>query len=291
MALINSFGNCATDLLGSAIDDCSSSSLGDLLGVGMLRPRTIITNTEATNKETWETLITESKYFPYLKLFNFEQTTPDNEIATSSTGKKRNIRDGKPEYTFTFDGYGCAIKSLNNKKNKIWDLVLIFEKGILVKDNGDDTFSGFTASYVDVRTWSIQNGTDIQSVSLMVQLDNASDFNSKFGMISYESLGFDLTDLEGALQANLKVTATAGTTVKVKAESFCNSSVNYQGLDTMSYWKVNGVAPSAVAENPTAKEYTLTVTATTAGSPLNVTLSAKTLNGIFLGSANTTVGA
>ncbi len=292
MALINGFGNCNSELIGSAIDKCTPNSYGDLLGIAILAPGTKLTEANLKTKAGWETLVSDGKYFPYNNIYNFDQTTPENEVATSSTGLKRVIRDGKPEYTFTYDGTPCLVKSLQNKKGKVWDIIFFFEKGVLGKLNGDGTFSGFQASYFDVGTLRFQAGTDIQSVAVMVQIDNASDFNSKFGFISYDNLGFNLSQVNGAFEAVLGVTATAGTSLKVKVNSSCNSDVFYAGLDDMAVWKVNGVAPSAVQYNQSTGEYTLTVTTLVAGANVNVQLSGKDLlDNIYRGSGQAVVGA
>ena len=284
MALINDFGTCTSDFLGSAVDQCSINSYGDLKGIGLLRAGTKITEANFKLDTSWETLIKDSKYFPYLDVYNFEQTTPENEIATSSTGLKRIIRDGKPEYTLTFNGNPCTAKSLQNKKGLVWDIVLIFDKGILVKDNGDGTISGFQASYFDVGTLRLQQGTDIQSVSVMFQLDNSLDFNTRFGFVTTQAIGFDLTSLKGAFATDLQFTATAGTTLVVKPVAVCNSALSYAGLETASNWKVNGVAPSAVTYNASTGAYTLTVTSLTASSTVVVELAGEdTLGNIYTG--------
>ena len=129
--IINAFGDCNSGLIGSAVDPCSITSYGDLKGIILLRPGTKITAENFALATYWETLIQEKKAFPYLNLFNFEQTTPENETATSSTGNLRTIRDGKPQYTLTFDGNPCLVKSLRNKKGLVWDIILVFDKATL----------------------------------------------------------------------------------------------------------------------------------------------------------------
>src|SRR5690606_30763390 len=110
MALINNFGTCTSDFLASAVDECSINSYGDLRGIGLLKPGTKIEDTDFASLPSWNTLIKNSVYFPYLNMWNFEQTTPENETATSSTGNIRSIRNGKPQYTITYDGNPCTVK-------------------------------------------------------------------------------------------------------------------------------------------------------------------------------------
>lgn len=292
MVLINSFGNCESDSLGSAIDQCTINSYGDLIGIGLLKPNTIINNEDLGKETYWRSLILAGSFFPYGSIFNFEQTTPDNETATSSTGAIRAIRDGKPQFTFTYDGTPCLVKSLQNKKGRVWDIVFFFEKGILGKANLDGSFSGFQASYFDIGTLRFQAGTDIQSVSAMIQIDSSSDFNTKFGFISIEALGFDMGKTQGAYESNLQVTAVAGSVLKVKAVSACNASINYLDLDETTNWKVNGEEPNGAGVNPATGEYSLEVLPMTAGENGIVVLSGvDTAGNMYRGSATYIVSA
>lgn len=287
--IINAFGDCNSGLIGSAVDPCSITSYGDLKGIILLRPGTKITAEDFASTSYWETLIQEKRAFPYLNLFNFEQTTPENETATSSTGNLRTIRDGKPQYTLTFDGNPCLVKSLRNKKGLVWDIILVFDKATVFLVNEDGTISGFQASYFDVGTMTLQSGTDIQGVTAMIQLDSAEDFNAHQGFVLSNVI--NLNRIKGAYEADLTVTATEGTSVEVKVLSACNHSVNYVGLEDPTNWKVNGVEPSAVTYSATTGLYTLTVTALTAGDPVVVVLAGTDdLSNVYVGRSETIVG-
>lgn len=288
--IINAFGDCNSGLIGSAVDPCSITSYGDLKGIILLRPGTKITAENFALATYWETLIQEKKAFPYGNLFSFEQTTPENETATSSTGNLRTIRDGKPQYTLTFDGNPCLVKSLRNKKGLVWDIILVFDKATLFLVNSDGTISGFQASYFDVGTMTLQSGTDIQGVTVMFQLDSAEDFNVNQGFVL--STVINLNRIKGAYEADLTVSAAAGTSVTVRALSSCNNSVNYIGLEDPTNWKVNGVAPSAVTYNATTGLYTLTVTALVAADPVVVVLAGTDdLNNVYVGRDETITSA
>ena len=288
--IINAFGDCNSGLIGSAVDPCSITSYGDLKGIILLRPGTKITAENFALSTYWQTLIQDKKAFPYLNLFNFEQTTPENETATSSTGNLRTIRDGKPQYTLTFDGNPCLVKSLRNKKGLVWDIILVFDKATVFLVNENGTISGFQASYFDVGTMTLQSGTDIQGVTAMIQLDSAEDFNANQGFVLSNVI--NLNRIKGAFEADLTVTAKAGTAVLVRALSACNNSVNYVGLEDPTNWKVNGVAPTAVTYNATTGLYTLTVTALVAGNPVVVVLAGTDdLNNVYVGRGETITSA
>lgn len=288
--IINAFGDCNSGLIGSAVDPCSITSYGDLKGIILLRPGTKITAEDFALTSYWETLIQDKRAFPYGNLFSFEQTTPENETATSSTGNLRTIRDGKPQYTLTFDGNPCLVKSLRNKKGLVWDIILVFDKATLFLVNSDGTISGFQASYFDVGTMTLQSGTDIQGVTVMFQLDSAEDFNVNQGFVLSNVI--NLNRIKGAYEADLTVSAAAGTSVTVRALSSCNNSFNYVGLEAPTNWRVNGVAPTAVTYNATTGLYTLTVATLVAADPVVVVLAGTDdLNNVYVGRGETITSA
>lgn len=288
--IINAFGDCNSGLIGSAVDPCSITSYGDLKGIILLRPGTKITAENFALSSYWETLIQDKKAFPYLNLFNFDQTTPENETATSSTGNLRTIRDGKPQYTITYDGNPCLVKSLHNKKGLVWDIILVFDKASVFLVNSDGTISGFQASYFDAGTMALQSGTDIQGFPVMFQLDSAEDFNVNQGFVL--STVINLNRIKGAYETDLTVSAVAGTSVTVRALSSCNNSVNYVGLEAPTNWRVNGVAPTAVTYNATTGLYTLTVATLTAGDTVVVVLAGTDdLNNVYVGRGETITSA
>src|SRR5690606_6211962 len=102
----------------------------------------------------------------------------------------------------------------------------------------------------------------------------------------------NLNRIKGAYEADLTVTAEAGTTVLVRALSSCNNSVNYVGLEAPTNWRVNGVAPTAVTYNATTGLYTLTVTALVAADPVVVVLAGTDdLNNVYVGRGETVTSA
>lgn len=291
--VLNGTGDCTANSKGSRVDVCSILDYGDFTDLVIHNPNIELDLAEMSEKEYWDTLIASRQLFPYNGIFNPENTTPENEVATSSSGLKMNVRDGKPEYTLTFPANSCIMKSLMDKKGKAWRIILGTDKGIMVGANKTQTkVFGFLASYFDVQTFKLKNGGDIQQVQVNFQIDSADEYNN-FDFISKDQFDFNVTKLQGALNADLKVTAVAGTTIKVKVLSSCNGSVNYgEVLDDNTLWKANGVEPTAVSYSPATLEYSLTVGAMTAGTNMKVDLGGKDLVGnIYVGSASVTVGA
>lgn len=288
----NNFGDCFATNKGSRFDNCTSFDYGDVVGMVLSVPGTKLPTATFT-EATYTKLIEDGLAFPYLGTFGFEQTTPENETTTDSQGNIYEVRVAKAQGTFTFQANECVVRSLQDKAGKAWDITFVTSKGARMKiDASNENVLGFFSRYVSVGSFMFKAGTDLQRVMVTYQLADAEDWNNSAVFVSNQEAGFDFKDIQGAYQADLKVVATAGTTVEVTPISVCNSSLIYNGLDTMTFWKVNGVAPSAVTQNPSTGKYTLTVTTTTAGSNLNVTLNAKdALGNVYRGSANVVVGA
>lgn len=292
MSVVNAYGNCGTDTLPSGIEQCTLSDFGDLRGIILTKPNTKITLADLTETKFKE-LVASGDLIHYKGLFNFDQTTPENETTTSSSGLIMAIRDAKVQGTLTYSAPICLSKSLQDKKGKKWDIMFVFDKGILTALSLDKaSVKGFLASYFDVGTLRFKAGTDIQSVAIMYQLESADEYNKQMTFITNEKLGFNVANLDGAFGVELSANLTAGTSIVIKATSVCNGDVVYSNLDEASMWLVNGVAPTAVSYAPATQSYTLTVGTLTAGSNVNIVVSGTDdLDNIYRGSFNGTVGA
>lgn len=245
MFTINSFGNCATDLKGSGFRSCDITTFGDVFGISLFAKGSKITldNAEVTAEADWKARIEALTLFPYLDIFNFEQTTPENERATSSTGVLSSIRNGKPQFSFGFKGGGCKHKSLYNKRGDgRWDLGIMFETGILLALNSDETVSGFNMGMFDVETFKLQQGTDPQMSTVVMQLLDSYQFNANHVFFTWESLGVNLAQIQGVIDVNILYPAEVGTgdTVEVRVVSACNNDDVILGLDDEANWLVGG---------------------------------------------------
>lgn len=250
MYTANSFGNCATDLKGSGFRPCDIGSYGDLFGMSLLSKGTKIPlNDDAETADVvWKNLIKSLSNFPYLGIYNFEQTTPENERSTSSTGVMASIRNGKPMFSFQFTKGGCFHKSLYNKRGDgRWDIALIFETGVLLAENSDETVSGFNMGMFDVETFRFLQGTDPQSSTAVGQLLNSNQFNANHLFFTWEALGFDFTTITGVVDLNITYPdpVEAGTTFNVAVSSACNIDDIVLGLDDEEMWALGGVQTSA----------------------------------------------
>lgn len=265
---INAYGNCESDLIGSATRSCDISSFGDPVGFPLFSKGFSIPVNVANFELAWIDAVKAFSAIPYIGIYDFTQDTPENDRATSSTGVMSIIRSGKPQFSFSFDRGGCLHKSLYQKRgNGRWDFGIMFETGILMALSLDGTeVEGFDMGMFDVATLRLQQGTDPQMSTATVQLLNAAQFNMRFVFLTWEALGVDLTTIEGVVEANAEFTTppTTSATVSVQVTSACNSDDVILGLDQASSWRVGGTQTTpktitAVVYNINTQAYVFTL--------------------------------
>lgn len=233
MALDFGQGNCQSDLRGSGLTSCNITSYGDATGLLLIKRGFDLSN---LTEETYKTAIQDGNIFPFLGIYNFEQNTPDNESATSSTGTMSIIRSGKPQFNFQFTSGSCLHKALYDKKgNNVWDLAIVFESGVLVYSD-DNVTRGFRASMFDVQTFRLLQGTDPQSSTAVVQLASADEFNAYHQFATWTKLGFNMNNINGAIETKLDVVSNSATEIVLRVVSDCNSDLSFNGLDELANW-------------------------------------------------------
>lgn len=274
--LLNQFGDCSSDILGTGSGTCDIKSFGDLRSVLLLNKGFFLTlATDTLDEATYKTQLKTLVAFPLNKIFNFEQPTPENEKNTSSTGEMTEIRAGKPQFSFSFDRGSYFHKVLYDKRGKSrWDIALIFETGILFATNQDDTkLIGFDGGMLSIETFKLLQGTDPEISTAMLQLLNADQFNRKNVFFTFDKLGFNANDVDGVLETVLTypTAPAAGTTFSVNVVSASNSEEVITGLDDVTKWRLGGAQASAttistVTFNVTTNNYDFVVTPTTVTS-------------------------
>lgn len=264
---------CTTgSLLGTAVGECDLSTLGDLKGISLVAPNTrfLLSGNFATQ---YVQLIKEKKLFPLLDLWSFEQTTPDNETATSSVGVLVEIRAGKPQFTITYSKSHCWHKSVFEKKGfGNWGVILIFENRVVMAKSFDGlAVEPFKMGMFSVGTLRFQQGTDRQSTSVMIQLTDTVQFNQRMVALENTDLAIELNNTQSFINVDITYPdpPEAGTTVVVDVKSSCSGAA-IVGLTGSGKWKLGGeqATPRTVttaAESATVPgRYTLTLSGTTA---------------------------
>ncbi len=268
--LINKYGNCTSDTLGTGSRSCDIKSFGDVTGIELFNKGfTLTLLTDSLTESAFKNLIKGFKVFPLTGIYDFAQNTPENEKNTSALGVMTEIRSGKPQFSYMFDKGGCSHKSMYDKRGKNrWDLGILFDKGVLLAHNIDLTkIGGFDMGMFSVETFKLLQGTDPQMSTAVVQLLDAEEFNTRFVFLTWEELGYNWNDYGGVVETVLTypVAPDAGTTFSVKVTSACNTDDIILDLDVVGSWALGGTQTSpttisAVAFNATTNAYDFTVT-------------------------------
>jgi len=237
---LNTQGSCTSDARGTGLGSCVKQ-YGDLLGIDAYTKGWSLDTTSGT-------LPTESEYVDLIKagtikplnnLFNFEQNTPDNEFATGSTGKKAEIRGGKPEYALSWDLGGCFQKNLYSLKGTgKWDIAFKFETGILWATNVSETkLKAYDSGMFSVSTFKFQQGTDPEMSTATFQFNSPEEINGRQVFYTWEELGYDMNQIDGVINTNVtfETAPTTSTTVNVKVLDDCNRSVSILGLEVSDF--------------------------------------------------------
>jgi hypothetical protein len=213
------------DLFGTGSGDCDVSSLDDIVG-GALTTKDVKFNIAADTFLTkYKEFVRRKKIFPMIGLYNFEQSTPDNEMSTSSIGIKFEIREGKVEMSLIFNKSHCYHRSLFTKKAfKKWNLILFFKNHV----NGAKTidglnWKGFDLGMFTVSTFKIQQGTDPQMTKVTFQFTEigTKEWNTRMAPIPNSEVTEELNGYDGVIESTIAyVTApVVGTTITVDVKS------------------------------------------------------------------------
>lgn len=269
MIPINRNGNCGTAIAGTGSRVCDITTFGDVVGFN-LHPKTfkMTVATDSITSTTWKNRIKAFDVRNFLDIYDFTQDTPENEVATSSRGIMSTIRDGKPQFSFTFTKGGCFHKALYaHKGDGKWDVSLMFETGILMASNEEGTeLSGFDLGRFDVSTLRLMQGTDPQSSTAVMQLTDPTQFNTKWVFLTWAELGVNLSKIDGIVDTTITYVdePTTSTTFSVQVASSCNLDDVILGLDEIASWRLGGTQATprtitAVAYDADAQAYEFTL--------------------------------
>ena len=304
--LIDGYGNCTTDFLGSGLGTCDITNFGDAIGLVLFKKGTsyaITDGSAAFGLTEYTNSVKSLNAFPYVGIYDFTQDTPENEINTSSTQVETPIRNGKPKFGFMFTKGGCFHKSLYNKKGFAkWDIGILFETGILMATNTAKTkLVPFEGGNFDVDTFKFVQGTDPQMSPAKIQLLDAVEFNARHLFMPFTAVG-DLDGVIGAIETKMTVDpiAAGDTTVSVSIVSACNVDSIILDLATDTDYALLGTQASttvfnAAVYNATTGKYDFTVdTALAAADTVQVKMTDGTydviedsLGNLYKGTSNT----
>lgn len=240
-------GSCSIrDLQGTGTDECDLSTLGDLVG-GAITSKDVKFNI-ATDVflDKYKEGVMARKIFPLIGLYNFEQNTPDNEIATSSIGVQFEIREGNVLLSLIYSKSHCFHKSVFSKKSfKKWNIMLFFNNHVVGAKSIDGlSWKGFDCGMFSVGTFKVQQGTDPQMTKITLQLtpEGTTEWNSRMSAISNDEVTAELNSIDGPIDVEIKTEeriAPDAETVRVTVNSSCNGAPK-SGLVDSNGWFLQG---------------------------------------------------
>jgi len=258
--------NCDINRLGTGLGDCLAK-LKYPIGFFLVKKTWSTTNDTVIDKAYILDNIQNGNFIPFVESFDYEQNTPETTFQEGANGKKRQVRNGLPEFTFRF------LKTIQFQKIAYsynsydqYDVILLFNNNKLFLADDGTNYSGFNASYVNTNTAMFNDGSNDTMTPMAFQLTDNLQFN--YG--SVVGVGYSITSTNGVIDTLITDgSAVAGGDITVKVVFKANPAENVLGLGVDQFRVVlNGVAevPSAVSYNDVNGTYAITPTSTTVGA-------------------------
>lgn len=233
-----------------------------------------------------QNLVQTGVMIPLTDASTFEDVSADDTYTTDSAGVKRLDLQGLPEYKMTFEEGNEFYRELSKIRSyKTYDFAIIDDENnwMLAKTSTGD-YKGFTAGHVTPgRRMNKVKGGSSESKAVLVQFTDRVQFDTAYGIIHAESVGFtaqEIPAVNGVALSFIAIPVNLATTIRVKAVLRSDMFSVVEGLLVPNFLvTVAGVTvvPSLIAE-PAPGEYTLTVPALNTGQMVVVDLFDSTKN-------------
>jgi hypothetical protein len=266
MAILNA-KNCEQNLLGTGLPQCIAD-LGYPKGFIYTKPSWSEDLATTIDKAYILEQIQLGNFYPFVDSFSMEQNTPDATTEESANGELTVVRNGLPQFTFSFIKtwqFQKIAYSYNSFGN--FGVIFVFDNDVLLVANNGTKISGFKAGMTNTNTYMFNTGSEQGKTPMSFQLLDNRQFNSQGDILNPE---FDITnEINGVIDCLLTDgTAATGGDVTIKVTAKANPALNILGLGTDQFSLViDGVreAVTAVSYNDATNVYTLTPTSTTTG--------------------------
>ena len=286
MILINNV-DCGVSRKGTGVGECEQA-LGKPSGFILCDTTwTADVTTDTINLAYVNTQILLGNFVPFLNAVDFADNSEDTVYETFSSGRKSPVRDGLPEFDFTYNNsYPWHTAAYSHNGNSEKAIILVWENGVMGFDTSVDgnTIRGLRRSYQQTKTFQNNDGSVVSKTMISIQLADAIGYNQNMSLLNEASLGFSIDDIKGSIDCRLVVTSATpvatDTTISVSVTSSGNRATNILGLAAANF-VVQGAVASAATYNTVTKAYDLTITALVAGST-NVALGSLTESAVEL---------
>ena len=269
----------------SKLEDCGGDSantgkLGCLQSFGT--PSSVILTAKGfvIPKETELTIaylqgeVQKGNLIPLIESSAFEEMSSEDAYSTNSAGVERLNLKGLPKYKFMFEEgheFFRQMSKLTSYKSK--GAILIDDDGKwLFGVNSKGDYVGLTLGQVtaEMRKSKVQGG-DAESRSLVMQFTDRYQFDSSYGIVERDSIGFsqeEVPTINGATIKLSNIPSSGDTSISITTVLASDESSPVEGL-TASDFVVTSAGSSqvpSVCTETAPGQYTLTVTSLSVGA-------------------------
>ena len=271
MAIFGNTLDCDSSKKGTGLSDCIQE-LGKPIGfIDLSTSWSANTTTDTFNQAYFTNLLLEGTFIPFGDSVDFADNTEDDVFQTFTSGDKRLVRDGKPEFDFIYTkGYHWHAAAYSHNSNQNGAVAFVWDNGVIgFAITGQGTIAGLKRGYLKTKTFQNNDGSNVSLSKFSFQLRDAKEYNTSMYLINEDNLGASLDDvMKGAIDTRLAVTAavaTGATTFSVNVTAAGNQGLPILGLLPANF-QVSGQIVAGAVYNATTKEYDITIDAATAGS-------------------------
>ncbi len=268
---------------------CTNSNLGGTGVLGCEPPTGVPTGfittpvnwifnpeTEEFNNAYINSQIKKGVFTPFLNSIGYENQDEAAEIFTTQTKIKIKSIDGKPGFSFDFSkGYHFHTAAYARNSFSSVNVLLVYDNGsIFAARDGKNGIKGHTVGIFDTMNFMHANGSDPSKTTIMFQLLDSIEYNTRGAILNPQSNDFNLSTVRGVVSANITKVSNATVAVVARVTATANGAINIQGL-TADNFVATGTAATidTVAYNATTGEYTLTFSADVTADFANLSLS------------------
>jgi hypothetical protein len=256
--------DCAIELKGTGLPACVQE-LGNPVGFFKTSINwSFDPETETFNLSYIQTQIQNGNFVPFLESFNFTDNSEETVFQTSQSGNESKVRSGKAKVQFDFQKGLCWHTSAYTHNKSQLSIIYIWSNGVFGVNYNETTglVKGQRANYLDVGTFTNNDGTNQFTTPIMIQFRNTDEYNAN--MATIKATDFTLDDIKGAIDVTIKVPTPPvdnQNTIQFTAFAGCNSTYSI-GVLASDDIAITGKTVSTLVFDPQTELYTATISET-----------------------------
>lgn len=225
-------------------------------------------------------------YTPFPDSVDFVDNTEDDVFQTFTSGQKRIVRDGLPEFDFVYtNGYQWHAAAYSHNTNQNGAIALIWENGVIgFAMRSGNTIGGLKRGYMKTKPFQNNDGSNVSQTMVSFQLLSALEYNTKMYLLNEDTLGFSLGEIKGAVDVTFEINtpiAVGATAFSAKVHATANRNIAVLGLLPANV-QLTGQTIGGAVYNAATQEYDFTIDAATAGTKTLSLGNGTTENGVDL---------